>query len=61
MIPRPDGMLNKTPLRSSTSSATSDVIGMPIKGKITAEKSGNSVHASLMSKLLKAEHAWEIV
>ncbi|MEO6484258.1 MAG: hypothetical protein ABIO54_01980 [Pyrinomonadaceae bacterium] len=54
-------MLNKTPLRSSTSSATSDVIGMPIKGKITAEKSGNSVHASLMSKLLKAEHAWEIV
>lgn len=37
------------------------LLGMPIQGKITAEKSGHSVHASLMSKLLKAEHAWEII
>jgi UDP-3-O-acyl-N-acetylglucosamine deacetylase len=34
---------------------------MPIQGKIKAEKSGHSVHASLMSKLLKAEKAWEII
>jgi UDP-3-O-[3-hydroxymyristoyl] N-acetylglucosamine deacetylase len=37
------------------------LLGMPIQGKITAEKSGHSVHASLMSKLLKNEHAWEII
>jgi UDP-3-O-[3-hydroxymyristoyl] N-acetylglucosamine deacetylase len=37
------------------------LLGMPIEGKITAEKSGHAVHAALMSKLLKTEHAWEIV
>ncbi|MFM9905409.1 MAG: UDP-3-O-acyl-N-acetylglucosamine deacetylase [Pyrinomonadaceae bacterium] len=66
----PDGMLNETPLRFTDEFVRHKILdiigdfallGMPIQGKITAEKSGHSVHASLMSKLLKAEHAWEIV
>jgi len=65
-----DGMLNETPLRFDDEFVRHKILdiigdfallGMPIQGKITAEKSGHSVHASLMSKLLKAEHAWEIV
>ena len=66
----PDGMLNETPLRFDDEFVRHKILdiigdfallGMPIEGKITAEKSGHSVHASLMSKLLKAEDAWEIV
>ena len=66
----PDGMLNETPLRFDDEFVRHKIldiigdfalIGMPIAGKITAYKTGHSVHASLMSKLLKAEHAWEIV
>ena len=66
----PDGMLNETPLRFDDEFVRHKILdiigdfallGMPILGKITAEKSGHSVHASLMSKLLKAEHTWEIV
>jgi len=65
-----DGMLNETPLRFDDEFVRHKILdiigdfallGMPITGKITAERSGHSVHASLMSKLLKAEHAWEIV
>ena len=65
-----DGMLNETPLRFHDEFVRHKILdiigdfallGMPIQGKITAERSGHSVHASLMSKLLKAEHAWEIV
>ena len=65
-----DGMLNETPLRFDDEFVRHKILdiigdfallGMPIQGKITARKSGHSVHASLMSKLLKAEHAWEIV
>ncbi len=66
----PDGMLNEQPLRYKDEFVrhkTLDIIGdfallgMPILGKLKAEKSGHSVHASLMSKLLKTESAWEIV
>jgi UDP-3-O-[3-hydroxymyristoyl] N-acetylglucosamine deacetylase len=66
----PDGMLNETPLRFDDEFVRHKILdiigdfallGMPIEGKITAEKSGHSVHASLMSKLLKSERAWEIV
>jgi len=66
----PAGMLNETPLRFDDEFVRHKILdiigdfallGMPIQGKITAEKSGHSVHASLMSKLLKAEHAWEII
>lgn len=66
----PDGMLNETPLRFDDEFVRHKILdiigdfallGMPILGKITAEKSGHSVHAALMSKLLKTEYAWKIV
>lgn len=66
----PDGMLNDTALRFENEFVRHKILdiigdfallGMPILGKITAEKSGHSVHASLMSKLLKTESAWKIV
>jgi UDP-3-O-[3-hydroxymyristoyl] N-acetylglucosamine deacetylase len=65
-----DGMLNENPLRFADEFVRHKILdiigdfallGMPIQGKITAEKSGHSVHAALMSKLLKTENAWEIV
>ena len=66
----PEGMLNENPLRFSDEFVRHKILdiigdfallGMPVLGKITAKKSGHSVHASLMSKLLKTESAWEIV
>lgn len=66
----PDGMLNETPLRFRDEFVRHKILdiigdfallGMPVLGKITAEKSGHSVHAGLMTKLLKTEDAWEIV
>jgi UDP-3-O-[3-hydroxymyristoyl] N-acetylglucosamine deacetylase len=66
----PDGMLNDTALRFENEFVRHKILdiigdfallGMPILGKITAEKSGHSVHASLMSKLLKTESAWRII
>ena len=66
----PDGMLNENPLRFADEFVRHKILdiigdfallGMPILGKITAEKSGHAVHASLMSKLLKTESAWEII
>lgn len=65
-----DGMLNENPLRFKDEFVRHKILdiigdiallGMPMLGKIIAEKSGHSVHASLMSKLLKTEDAWEIV
>lgn len=65
-----DGMLNETPLRFADEFVRHKILdiigdfallGMPFLGKIKAEKSGHAVHASLMSKLLKTENAWEIV
>lgn len=66
----PGGMLNDTALRFDNEFVRHKILdiigdfallGMPILGKITAEKSGHSVHASLMSKLLKTESAWRIM
>ncbi len=66
----PDGMLNETPLRFQDEFVRHKILdiigdfallGMPILGKITAEKSGHSVHAGLMTKLLKTEGAWKII
>ena len=66
----PEGMLNESPLRFENEFVRHKILdiigdfallGMPILGKIKAEKSGHSIHASLMSKLLKTENAWEIV
>lgn len=65
-----DGMLNESPLRFDDEFVRHKILdiigdfallGMPIKGKIKAEKSGHAVHAALMSKLLKSEGSWEIV
>jgi UDP-3-O-[3-hydroxymyristoyl] N-acetylglucosamine deacetylase len=66
----PEGMLNESPLRFDDEFVRHKILdiigdlallGMPVQGKVTAEKSGHSVHAQLMSKLLKTEGAWEIV
>ncbi|HEX8289756.1 MAG TPA: UDP-3-O-acyl-N-acetylglucosamine deacetylase [Pyrinomonadaceae bacterium] len=66
----PEGMLNEKPLRFPDEFVRHKILdiigdfallGMPFLGKIQAEKSGHAVHASLMSKLLKTETAWEIV
>jgi UDP-3-O-[3-hydroxymyristoyl] N-acetylglucosamine deacetylase len=65
-----NSMLNETPLRFQNEFVRHKILdiigdlallGMPLLGKIRAQKSGHSVHASLMSKLLKTESAWEIV
>lgn len=65
-----DGMLNETPLRFDDEFVRHKILdiigdvallGIPVEGKITAEKSGHAVHAALMSRLLKTEGAWEIV
>ncbi|NNE66867.1 MAG: UDP-3-O-acyl-N-acetylglucosamine deacetylase [Pyrinomonadaceae bacterium] len=65
-----EGMLNKGPLRYKDEFVRHKILdiigdiallGMPVLGKIRAEKSGHAIHASLVSKLLKAEDAWEIV
>lgn len=65
-----DGMLNETPLRFQDEFVRHKILdiigdvallGMPLLGKITAEKSGHAVHAALMSKFLKTEGAWEII
>ncbi len=63
------GMLNETPLRFTDEFVRHKILdiigdvalaGLPVLGKITAEKSGHAVHAALMSKLLKTEGAWGI-
>lgn len=65
----PEGMLNETPLRFDNEFVRHKILdiigdvallGMPMIGKITAEKTGHAVHAALMGKLLKTEKAWEI-
>jgi len=64
------GMLNEQPLRFTDEFVRHKILdiigdfallGMPVLGKLIARKSGHSVHASLMSKLLKTESAWKIV
>jgi UDP-3-O-[3-hydroxymyristoyl] N-acetylglucosamine deacetylase len=66
----PEGMLNDTPLRFDDEFVRHKILdiigdfallGMPLLGKITAEKSGHAVHAALMGKLLKNEQAWDII
>jgi UDP-3-O-[3-hydroxymyristoyl] N-acetylglucosamine deacetylase len=66
----PDGMLNETPLRRADEFVRHKILdivgdfallGMPLFGRIRAERSGHLLHAALMSKLLRDESAWEIV
>lgn len=66
----PEGMLNDTTLRFADEFVRHKILdiigdlallGMPILGRIHAERSGHILHASLMSKLLRNRAAWEIV
>jgi len=64
------GMLNETPLRFTDEFVRHKILdiigdlallGMPVQGKFTAEKSGHSIHAQLMSKLLRTNGAWSVI
>lgn len=66
----PDGMLNDTSLRFKDEFVRHKILdivgdlallGMPIMGRVTAERSGHILHAALMTKLLRNRAAWEIV
>lgn len=66
----PDGMMNDTTLRFADEFVRHKILdivgdmallGMPILGRITAERSGHILHAAIMSKLLRTRTAWEIV
>jgi UDP-3-O-[3-hydroxymyristoyl] N-acetylglucosamine deacetylase len=66
----PEGMLNKTGLRFRDEFVRHKILdiigdlallGMPIVGKVVAERSGHILHAGLMSKLLRMRSAWDIV
>ena len=37
------------------------LLGLPILGRVKAERSGHLLHAALMSSLLRNRAAWEIV
>jgi UDP-3-O-[3-hydroxymyristoyl] N-acetylglucosamine deacetylase len=65
-----NGMLNETPLRFQDEFVRHKILdiigdfallGMPILGKIRAQRSGHAIHAGLLSKLLKNENAWTII
>jgi UDP-3-O-[3-hydroxymyristoyl] N-acetylglucosamine deacetylase len=66
----PEGMLNETSLRYADEFVRHKILdiigdlallGMPIMGRVRAERSGHILHAALMSKLLRNDAAWEIV
>jgi UDP-3-O-[3-hydroxymyristoyl] N-acetylglucosamine deacetylase len=65
----PEGMLNQTPLRRADEFVRHKILdiigdlallGIPLLGRVRAERSGHLLHAALMSKLLRDESAWEI-
>ncbi len=65
-----DGMLNQTGLRYRDEFVRHKILdiigdlallGMPILGRVRAERSGHIMHAGLMSKLLRVRSAWDIV
>ena len=66
----PEGMLNQTGLRFRDEFVRHKILdiigdlallGMPIMGRVVAERSGHIMHAGLMSKLLRVRSAWDIV
>jgi UDP-3-O-[3-hydroxymyristoyl] N-acetylglucosamine deacetylase len=66
----PEGMLNESPLRYTDEFVRHKILdivgdlallGMPILGRVRAERSGHILHAALMTKLLRTRSAWEIV
>jgi UDP-3-O-[3-hydroxymyristoyl] N-acetylglucosamine deacetylase len=65
-----ESMLNEQPLRYEDEFVRHKILdiigdlallGMPIIGRVIAEKSGHSVHAQLMSKLLRSDSSWKII
>ena len=65
-----EGMLNETGLRFPDEFVRHKILdiigdlallGMPILGRVKAERSGHLLHATLTSSLLKNRAAWEIV
>jgi UDP-3-O-[3-hydroxymyristoyl] N-acetylglucosamine deacetylase len=65
-----EGMLNETGLRFRDEFVRHKILdivgdlallGMPLLGRVTAERSGHILHAGLMSKLLRIRSAWDIV
>jgi UDP-3-O-[3-hydroxymyristoyl] N-acetylglucosamine deacetylase len=66
----PEGMLNKTGLRFRDEFVRHKILdiigdlsllGMPLLGRIRAERSGHLFHTMLMTKLLRDDTAWEVV
>ncbi|HEX8175000.1 MAG TPA: UDP-3-O-acyl-N-acetylglucosamine deacetylase [Pyrinomonadaceae bacterium] len=66
----PEGMLNESPLRYPDEFVRHKILdivgdlallGMPLLGRVRAERSGHILHAQLMTKLLRTRSAWEIV
>lgn len=66
----PEGMLNETSLRFADEFVRHKILdiigdlallGMPLLGRVIAERSGHVLHAALMTKLLRNDEAWEIV
>lgn len=66
----PDGMLNREGLRTRDEFVRHKILdivgdlallGMPLLGRVRAERSGHLFHAMLMTKLLRDDTAWEIV
>ena len=66
----PEGMLNTDGLRYRDEFVRHKILdiigdlallGMPILGRVVAERSGHIMHAGLMSKLLRVRSAWDIV
>lgn len=66
----PEGMLNTTGLRFRDEFVRHKILdiigdlallGMPLLGRVVAERSGHLMHAGLMSKLLRVRSAWDIV
>jgi UDP-3-O-[3-hydroxymyristoyl] N-acetylglucosamine deacetylase len=64
-----EGMLNDTGLRFKDEFVRHKILdiigdlallGMPLVGRVVAERSGHVLHAGLMSKLLRRRSAWEI-
>src|SRR4029078_3681301 len=70
LVLTPNAMLNETGLRFRDEFVRHKILdiigdlallGMPIVGKVVAERSGHIMHAGLMTKLLRMRSAWDIV
>jgi UDP-3-O-[3-hydroxymyristoyl] N-acetylglucosamine deacetylase len=66
----PEGMLNRGGLRTRDEFVRHKILdivgdlallGIPLLGRVRAERSGHLFHAMLMTKLLRDDSAWEIV